>query len=114
LVYKDNDILVSELGIRPCAKCGKYPNEDGDDDCIANLGVVMNACCGHGDKRGYIQFDSGIIIEGKFEIIKLDPYIMPYKMRTRQEIFDKIEELENEDNPNSEMINMLKWTMQIK
>lgn len=37
----------------------------------------MNACCGHGNRMGYIQFDNGYIIRGFFEINKkneLDEY----------------------------------------
>lgn len=66
--YKDNNILVGDLGYRPCAKCGKYPNERGDDACIANLGNVMNACCGHGKNEGYVMFDNGVTIRGQFKI----------------------------------------------
>lgn len=66
--YVDNNVEVSKMPYRPCAKCGKFPNKDGDDYCIQNLGKVMNACCGHGDVRGYIQFDNGITIRGYFEI----------------------------------------------
>lgn len=50
-----------------CKKCGEQPNKYGQDACIAELGLVMNACCGHGGE-GYIQFDSGITIRGNFKI----------------------------------------------
>lgn len=53
---------------RPCAKCLEYPNERGDDFCIQNLGRVWNACCGHGNQKGYVQFENGITIRGFFEI----------------------------------------------
>lgn len=69
--YVDNDILVGDMPFRPCAKCGHYPNGDGDDYCIQNLGKVLNACCGHGNHKGYIQFDNGITIRGFFEIEKM-------------------------------------------
>lgn len=52
-----------------CEKCGLPPNEYGQDQCIANLGNVMNACCGHGTQKGYIQFDNSIIVRGYFEIV---------------------------------------------
>ena len=68
--YVNNNELVSESPYRPCAKCGEFPTDDGDDYCIANLGRVMNACCGHGTNKGYIQFDDGITIRGFFEIEK--------------------------------------------
>lgn len=68
LRYTDNNVKVSDMPYRPCAKCGKFPNKNGDDYCIQNLGKVINACCGHGNKKGYIQFDNGITIRGYFEI----------------------------------------------
>lgn len=66
--YKDNDVLVGDAPFRPCARCGKYPNENGDDYCIQNLGRVVNACCGHGTHEGYIMFDDGTIIRGYFTV----------------------------------------------
>ena len=30
----------------------------------------MNACCGHGNREGYIQFDNGITIRGYFRVEK--------------------------------------------
>lgn len=73
--YTDNDVKVSEMPFRPCAKCGKYPNENGDDHCIQSLGNVMNACCGHGNIKGYVQFDNGITIRGYFEVEYDDKYL---------------------------------------
>lgn len=66
-VFEDNGVSVG-IGYRPCVKCGKYPNENGDDACLGHLGNVVNACCGHGVNEGYIQFDNGITIRGKFTI----------------------------------------------
>ena len=66
--YKDNNVKLEDMPFRPCAKCREYPNENGDDACLGHLGNVMNACCGHGLNKGYIQFDCGIIIRGYFEI----------------------------------------------
>lgn len=66
--YVDNDEKVSDNPFRPCARCGQYPNEDGDDFCIQGLGSVINACCGHGNREGYIQFDNGITIRGYFYV----------------------------------------------
>lgn len=68
--YKDNNEIVGESPYRPCAKCGHYPSKYGDDYCIQNLGVVTNACCGHGKDEGYIQFDNGITIRGYFKVEK--------------------------------------------
>ena len=70
-VYKDTGNIVQEEGWRPCARCGEFPTEDGDDYCIQNLGKVINACCGHGKNKGYIMFDDGRIIEGYFTVRNL-------------------------------------------
>lgn len=48
---------------RPCKRCGELATEDGHDACLANLPGVMNACCGHGDGRGYIMFNDGRIFD---------------------------------------------------
>jgi hypothetical protein len=64
--YSDTNEVVK--GFRPCSKCGHYPNEQGDDWCLGHLGNVLNACCGHGVHKGYIQFDSGVTIRGYFEV----------------------------------------------
>ena len=66
--YEDNNEKVGDMPFRPCAKCGEYPTEDGDDFCLQHLGNVMNACCGHGNREGYIQFDNGIRISGYFKV----------------------------------------------
>ena len=65
--YKDNNELI-DSEYRPCAKCGQYPINDGEDYCLQHLGNVMNACCGHGNREGYIQFDNGIRISGYFKV----------------------------------------------
>lgn len=66
--YCDTGELVSESPYRPCAKCGEYPNKDGEDSCFKHLGNVVNACCGHGLHEGYVQFDNGITIRGYFKV----------------------------------------------
>lgn len=66
--YIDNHEKLEDSDYRACAKCNEFPNENGDDYCIKSLGNVMNACCGHGTEKGYIQFDNGITIRGFFEI----------------------------------------------
>ena len=53
-----------------CSKCGMDPIIDGDevyDGCLGKLqGGIMNACCGHGDKRiAYIQYWSGERVAGE-------------------------------------------------
>ncbi len=66
-VFADNGVSVG-IGYRPCAKCGEYPTKEGHDACLGTLGNVINACCGHGRNKGYIQFDNGITIRGYFEV----------------------------------------------
>ncbi|AWP37786.1 hypothetical protein DXF96_00225 [Heyndrickxia coagulans] len=52
---------------RPCPKCGQYQTPDGHDPCIENLPGVINACCGHGIKAGYLQFADGRILRCIFK-----------------------------------------------
>jgi hypothetical protein len=54
----------------PCKHCGKMPSKEGHDACIANLPGIKYACCGHGVEDGYLFFENGIIIRGKFTIEK--------------------------------------------
>ena len=70
--YVDNNEITGDMPFRPCAKGGKYPNENGDDFCIQNLGRVVNGCCGHGTHEGYIMFDDGRIIRGWFTVENLN------------------------------------------
>lgn len=114
--YTNNNEPVSNSSYRPCAKCNKFPTEDGDDYCIANLGRVMNACCGHGLNKGYIQFDNGITIRGYFEIERdIKRCNVKYEIRSRKEILDKISELQNTDieGQYGETLNALKWVMRM-
>lgn len=110
-VYKDDNTLVSEVGFRPCSKCGEFPNADGDDACLSNLGRVMNACCGHGKNEGYIQFDNGLTVRGYFKIEKTKKYDMEYEIRSREDILNKIKDLSDKD---SEFLKALKWVMRMK
>lgn len=111
--YSDNNEPVSEMPYRPCAKCGKFPTDDGDDFCIANLGRVMNACCGHGSGDGYIQFDNGVTIRGVFTIEKDKKRCdVDYEIRSRSEILDMIQGLKN--NPfRYDELKALKWVMRM-
>lgn len=67
-INKNTSSIVQKEDWRPCVKCGKLPNKNGDDYCIQNLGKVINACCGHGKNKGYIMFDDGRVIEGYFTV----------------------------------------------
>lgn len=67
-IYKDNKKPVKFYPYREYGKCGKENNKNDHDACISNLPGVINACCGHGTEEGYIQFENGVIIRGKFKI----------------------------------------------
>jgi hypothetical protein len=57
----------------PCAKCGSI-SENGHDYCLKNLPGVKSACCGHGVHDGYITFENGVVIVGKFEIKHIEDF----------------------------------------
>lgn len=42
-----------------CVGCGERRTSEGHDPCIANLPGVIFACCGHGNRDGYIKFEDG-------------------------------------------------------
>lgn len=65
--YYDNGEKVDRSNLRPCINCGKKPTEKGHDACLGELPRVKYACCGHGEE-GYILFNNGIRIEGKFRL----------------------------------------------
>ena len=55
---------------RPCAHCGKSCSLGSDvDPCLGKLPGVKNACCGHGVREGYIQFDNDVLI--RFEPVSV-------------------------------------------
>lgn len=57
---------------RPCATCGATKrDENGHDPCIPDLPGVIHACCGHGKKDGYVAFEDGTVLRGKFD--RTDP-----------------------------------------
>jgi hypothetical protein len=45
----------------------------GPDPCWGDLPGVKSACCGHGETRGYIQFDNGIILRLKLIQVEKAP-----------------------------------------
>lgn len=56
-IYSDNNKSVNEFKDRECGYCGKQNTSEGHDDCISTLPGLMNACCGHGNKKeAYVQF----------------------------------------------------------
>jgi hypothetical protein len=50
-----------------CAACGQLPTPEGHDACLGTLPGVRAACCGHGKSKGYVLFESGLLISGTFE-----------------------------------------------
>ncbi len=42
--------------IRPCARCGKMPTEEGYDACLGYIEGVKSACCGHGVHKPIIVY----------------------------------------------------------
>lgn len=112
-LYADIGMSVDE-GYRPCAKCGKYPTKEGHDTCLGTLGHVINACCGHGKNKGYIQFDNGVSIRGYFEVEHDKAFHIETLVRSEQEIIDKIDELENDKKNRCKEIEILKWVLQKK
>jgi len=63
-VYSDSKQPVSENKQRKCGKCNLEQTEDGHDGCLGKLPGLMNACCGHGHDKPYVQFMDGFVIKG--------------------------------------------------
>ncbi len=64
--YEDTGERVDEESSRVCRKClePNLPGED-HDPCLGLLPGVLNACCGHGErKNSYIQFENGVTVRG--------------------------------------------------
>lgn len=58
-IYSDNNEPVSNE--RPCIKCSKPPTPEGYDPCLGYVKDAVNACCGHGVEKGYIDYGNGVI-----------------------------------------------------
>ena len=59
--YKDDDKYIKSEN-RPCTRCGKTPTLNGADYCLRDLEVcdfIKAACCGHGERIGYIALQDG-------------------------------------------------------
>jgi len=64
-VYSDTKEPVDGANLRPCKKCGLFPNDSGEDPCWGHLPGVVSACCGHGIEIPYIVLDTMEAIHGK-------------------------------------------------
>lgn len=58
--------FANKSGMATCTYCDKEYNISSDYDICFNdmLPGVKNACCGHGIKKFYIEFENNIIIRG--------------------------------------------------
>lgn len=65
--YADNNVSVFKEA-RPCKLCKRFPiitKNHRYDACLGKLPGVKNACCGHGLKDGYIQFNNLVRVNTK-------------------------------------------------
>lgn len=63
-MYEDIGKLVSKAPMRACGKCSLLQHAE-NDPCLGLLPGVLNACCGHGERKdSYIQFENGLRIQG--------------------------------------------------
>ena len=69
-VLTEEDVpLTEEVKDRlKCPRCGNGPTPEGHDHCLKTLPGIRNACCGHGVEVGYIQFENGVTIRGRFTV----------------------------------------------
>lgn len=58
-----------------CGFCGREYQEGDHDPCIRDLPGVKFACCGHGERTGYVSFENGVYIEFETrQIGRMIPY----------------------------------------
>lgn len=55
-LYADTKQPVTENPGRKCGHCKRQNRLDGHDACLGEIPGAMNACCGHGNNRGYVQW----------------------------------------------------------
>jgi len=48
--------------IGECPRCKQHMKVGSPDSCIGLLPGVIQGCCGHGVKKGYLMFNNGIIL----------------------------------------------------
>lgn len=74
-LYTSDMAGSGQFGI--CARCNKGPTREGHDGCLGTLpGLIMNACCGHGNgSQSYIQYWGGKRISGDEALAEQDRLI---------------------------------------
>lgn len=55
---------------RACENCGRRRTKEGHDPCIADLPGVLFACCGHGRHDGYVHFENGMTLRGRWDHVQ--------------------------------------------
>lgn len=69
-MWRYEDGMPANDEFRPCPKCNELPGVSTHDPCFDNLPGVRNACCGHGQEDGYIQFDDETLI--RFNLVSVE------------------------------------------
>jgi hypothetical protein len=59
--------IIEDARVDPCPHCGLSRTAEGHDGCLGTLPGVKAACCGHGVEDGYVLFETGKVIRGRFE-----------------------------------------------
>lgn len=69
-----------------CNACGLKPKkEDKDknghyaDPCMGLLPGVMYGCCGHGERPGYLFFETGVIIRFRTTVVEKKTFSIFHK-----------------------------------
>jgi hypothetical protein len=69
------EAALQELAVAPaigrdiCGHCDRLRMPEGYDACLGRLPGVASACCGHGERDGYVRFESGLVLHGRWEHI---------------------------------------------
>ena len=98
--YEDNDKYIKSEN-RPCTRCGKTPTLSGADYCLKDLEVcdfINAACCGHGERIGYISLQDGRIFrEIDSDDILFKMFRLENENKKLKEENDKLKELIKEN-----------------
>ncbi|MCK5021239.1 MAG: hypothetical protein KAS32_29785 [Candidatus Peribacteraceae bacterium] len=58
-VYADTKTPTAGNYRPVCGKCGLDDTPEGHDGCLGKMPNVKMACCGHGEKQGWIEYWDG-------------------------------------------------------